>query len=146
VKDRRIVFIGSNRDATKFRGAKTRIIDLGGPLVPGLTDSHCHIFGIGEREMTLNLEKTNTRDDFLAKVKARIAQTSLGIPSNPSRASRRYEFLPSGLPTPRSKKTTRAQRSNRFDGPRRTDSNGTSDLRDARELRAASIPLVLRIG
>jgi Predicted metal-dependent hydrolase with the TIM-barrel fold len=80
VKDQRIVFVGSNRDATKFRGTKTRIIDLGDPLVPGLIDSHRHIFGIGEREMTLNLEWTNTRDDFLAKVKARIAQTSLGHP------------------------------------------------------------------
>ncbi len=44
-------------------------------VVPGLTDSHCHIFGIGERELTLNLEGTNTLEDFLAKVKARVAQT-----------------------------------------------------------------------
>ena len=46
--------------------------------MPGLTDSHCHIFGIGEREMKLNLEGTNTREDFLAKVKARVAQTEPG--------------------------------------------------------------------
>ncbi len=77
VKDRRIVFVGSNQDATKFRGAKTRIIDLGGQtVVPGMTDSHCHIFGIGEREMNLNLEGTKTREDFLARVKARVTQTS----------------------------------------------------------------------
>jgi predicted amidohydrolase YtcJ len=79
VKDQRIVFVGSNQDATKFRGAKTRIIDLGGhTVVPGMTDSHCHIFGIGEREMNLNLEGTNTRKDFLAKVKERVAQTEPG--------------------------------------------------------------------
>ena len=43
-----------------------RTIDLGGKtVVPGLTDSHCHIFGIGERELTLNLEGTNTLEDFL---------------------------------------------------------------------------------
>src|SRR5437016_9668721 len=53
-----------------------RAIDLHGySVVPGLTDSHCHIFGIGERELTLNLEGTNTLEDFLAKVKARGAQT-----------------------------------------------------------------------
>ena len=46
--------------------------------MPGLTDSHCHIFGIGEREMKLNLEGTNTREDFLAKVKERVAQTERG--------------------------------------------------------------------
>jgi len=76
VRDQRIVFVGSNQDARKFRGDKTRIIDLGGKtVVPGFTDSHCHIFGIGEREMKLNLEGTNTREDFLARVKERVAQT-----------------------------------------------------------------------
>jgi predicted amidohydrolase YtcJ len=79
VKDQRIVFVDSNQDAAKFRGAKTRIIDLGGhTVVPGMTDSHCHIFGIGEREMNLNLEGTHTREDFLAKVKERVAKTEPG--------------------------------------------------------------------
>jgi len=77
VKGNRIVFVGSNEDAKKFHAAK--VIDLRGrTLVPGLTDSHCHIFGIGEREMRLNLEGTNTLGDFLNKVKARVAQTSIG--------------------------------------------------------------------
>ena len=77
VKGNRIVFVGSNEDAKKFHAAK--VIDLRRhTLVPGLTDSHCHIFGIGEREMRLNLEGTNTLGDFLNKVKARVAQTSTG--------------------------------------------------------------------
>src|SRR5438105_8026950 len=64
----RIVFVGSNEDAKKFQTPVARTVDLGGKLVvPGLTDSHCHIFGIGERELTLNLEGTNTLEDFLAK-------------------------------------------------------------------------------
>ncbi|PYK61697.1 MAG: amidohydrolase [Verrucomicrobia bacterium] len=72
----RIIFVGTNADAEKFRGDKTHIVDLAGKTVtPGFTDSHCHIFGIGEREMTLNLEGTNTREDFLAKVKERVEQT-----------------------------------------------------------------------
>src|SRR5947207_7479764 len=74
VKGNRIIFIGSNQEAKKFHAAK--VIDLHGhTVVPGLTDSHCHIFGIGEREMRLNLEGTHTREDFLAKVKERVAQT-----------------------------------------------------------------------
>jgi predicted amidohydrolase YtcJ len=77
VKKDRIVFVGSNADAKKFHAART--FDLNGKtVVPGLTDSHCHIFGIGERELTLNLEGTNTLDDFLAKVKTRLAQTPQG--------------------------------------------------------------------
>src|SRR5437868_492463 len=71
----RIIFVGSNPDAEKLRADKTHIVDLAGKTVtPGFTDSHCHIFEIGEREMTLNLEGMNTREDFLAKVKERVAQ------------------------------------------------------------------------
>jgi predicted amidohydrolase YtcJ len=70
----RIVFVGSNEAAKRFRAERTN--DLHGyTVVPGLTDSHLHIFGIGERELTLNLEGTNTLQNFLAKVKARVAQT-----------------------------------------------------------------------
>jgi predicted amidohydrolase YtcJ len=70
----RVIFVGSNADAEKLRADKTRIVDLAGKTVtPGFTDSHCHIFEIGEREMTLNLEGVNTREDFLAKVKKRVA-------------------------------------------------------------------------
>jgi len=76
VKGDRIVFIGSKADAEKFRADKPHIVDLAGKTVtPGFTDSHCHIFGIGEREMTLNLEGTNTREDFLATIKERVART-----------------------------------------------------------------------
>jgi hypothetical protein len=65
----RIVFVGSNANAQKLRTDKTRIVDLAGKTVtPGFTDSHCHIFGIGEREITLNLEGTNTLEDFLQKM------------------------------------------------------------------------------
>jgi predicted amidohydrolase YtcJ len=73
VKGDRIVFVGSNADAKKIGG---RIVDLNGQSVfPGFTDAHCHIFGVGEREMTLNLEGTRTRESFLEKVKERVAQT-----------------------------------------------------------------------
>jgi predicted amidohydrolase YtcJ len=79
VKGNRIAFVGSNEDAKKLANDKTRIVDLRGrTVVPGMTDSHCHIFGIGEREMNLNLEGTNSRQDFLAKLKARVDQTERG--------------------------------------------------------------------
>jgi len=77
VKTNRIVFVGSNEDAKKFHAAK--IIDLRGrTVVPGFTDSHCHIFGIGKREMRLNLEGTNSLEDFLARVKGRVDKTGPG--------------------------------------------------------------------
>jgi predicted amidohydrolase YtcJ len=77
IKTNRIVFVGSNEDAKKFHAAK--IVDLHGrTVVPGFTDSHCHIFGIGEREMRLNLEGTNSLDDFLARVKERVDKMGPG--------------------------------------------------------------------
>src|SRR4051794_37169836 len=79
VQGDRIVFVGSTADAKKNQTAEARTGDLGGKtVVPGLTDSHCHIFGIGQRELSLNLEGTNTLEDFLAKVKERIAKTEPG--------------------------------------------------------------------
>ncbi len=77
VKQGRIVFVGSDEAAKKFHAKRT--IDLHEhTVVPGLTDSHCHIFGIGERELSLNLEGTNTLENFLAKVKDRVAKTVKG--------------------------------------------------------------------
>ena len=79
VRGDRIVFVGSAAEAKAYTGAKTRRVDLRGrTVVPGLTDAHCHIFGIGEREMNLNLEGTNTRENFLAKVEERAAKTEPG--------------------------------------------------------------------
>lgn len=79
VRRGRIVFVGAAADAMAYRGPKTRLVDLGGAVMyPGFTDAHCHLFGVGERELTLNLEGTHTREAFLAAVKARVAQTPKG--------------------------------------------------------------------
>jgi predicted amidohydrolase YtcJ len=70
VKAGRIVLAGTNDEAAKLRGPHTRVLDLHGlTLLPGLTDSHCHIFGIGAREMNPNMEGINSRPDFLATIK-----------------------------------------------------------------------------
>ena len=79
VKGDRIVFVGSTKDALSHKGEKPRTVDLHGmTVVPGLTDAHCHIFGIGEREVNLNLEGTGTREEFLLKVKERLSKTEPG--------------------------------------------------------------------
>jgi predicted amidohydrolase YtcJ len=79
VKGDRIIFVGSNREAQKYVGKTTRVIDLNGKtLLPGLTDAHHHLFGVGFREITLNLEGITSLEDFLAKVKARVDQTQPG--------------------------------------------------------------------
>jgi predicted amidohydrolase YtcJ len=79
VKGDRIVFVGSNEAAQKFVGTNTRVVDLkGNTVLPGFTDSHQHLSGVGQREMTLNLEGTSSLDDLLAKLKARVDQAKPG--------------------------------------------------------------------
>ena len=71
--------VGSNADAQKYEGKGTRTIDLKGETVlPGLTDAHYHLIGVGQREMTLNLEGTTSLEDFLTKVKARVDRAKPG--------------------------------------------------------------------
>ena len=79
VKAGKIIFVGSNNDARAYEGKNTRVVDLrGNTVLPGLTDSHCHLAGIGAREMNLNLEGTTSLDDFLARVKARVDRAKPG--------------------------------------------------------------------
>ena len=79
VKGDRIVFAGSNAEVKKYRGALTRVMDLhGATVLPGMTDAHHHLEGVGFREMTLNLEGINNLQDFLARVKAKVDQAKPG--------------------------------------------------------------------
>ena len=75
VRNGNIVYVGTDAGSAKFAGPATRMIDLQGRFVfPGFVDAHGHFPGIGEREMTLNLEGTRTKEAFLAKVAAAVRQ------------------------------------------------------------------------
>ncbi len=79
LKGERIVFVGSNRDVQRYVGQNTRVVDLhGNTVLPGMTDSHHHLSGVGFREMTLNLEGTTGLEDFLTKVRGRVDQAKPG--------------------------------------------------------------------
>jgi predicted amidohydrolase YtcJ len=79
VKGDRIVFVGTGAAARAYQGAKTKVVDLhGATVLPGMTDAHHHLEGVGFREMTLNLEGITNLPDFLAKVKAKVDQTKPG--------------------------------------------------------------------
>jgi predicted amidohydrolase YtcJ len=74
VRGGRIAFVGSHAGAQKLVGPKTRVIDLeGAALFPGFTDSHAHLDGIGDRELTLNLEGSKSAAEAAARVKAYLA-------------------------------------------------------------------------
>lgn len=77
VVDGKIVFVGSSAEAREL-GAP-QVIDLkGATLFPGFADCHFHLTGVGEREMSLNLEGTPSLDALLAKVKEKVAEAEPG--------------------------------------------------------------------
>src|SRR5436190_6952130 len=71
----RITYVGSGANVRLQSGPNTRVIDLKGTaLFPGFTDAHAHLRGIGERELTLNLEGARSAAEAAARVKAYLAE------------------------------------------------------------------------
>jgi len=79
VKDGRIVFAGSRGEAMEHREGDTELVDLAGAaMYPGFTDAHAHLFGIGMREMTLNLDDVGSIAELKARVEEAVAQAAPG--------------------------------------------------------------------
>src|SRR6185312_659310 len=71
----RIAYVGGKAGAKALVGPKTRVIDLAGAaLFPGFTDSHAHLDGIGDRELTLNLEGSKSAAEVTQRLAAYIAE------------------------------------------------------------------------
>ena len=63
IRDGEILFVGSSADAMLFDGDSTRVVDLGGAtVVPGLVDSHTHVFGLGALLDQVNLVGVDTEE------------------------------------------------------------------------------------
>lgn len=69
-----IAYVGSLAEARKRAPADATKIDLHGEtLLPGLTDSHAHLAGIGNRELSFNLEGTTSVADLKKRLRERAA-------------------------------------------------------------------------
>src|SRR5215469_16839615 len=74
VRGDRISALGSNADAAKWIGPRTKVIDLQGQLgIPGFIEGHGHFTGVGEYRLGLDLREARTWDQIVAQV-ARAAQ------------------------------------------------------------------------
>lgn len=79
VRDGRVQFVGSVREAMLLRGANTRVIDATGKtVIPGMTDAHAHLFGLGEFLRSIDLTDTRSYDEIIARVAAKVGQTPSG--------------------------------------------------------------------
>ncbi len=69
----KVAYAGDRAGADALRGPRTQVIDLrGAAAFPGFTDAHAHLRGIGEREITFNLEGTPSLAALVDSVKARV--------------------------------------------------------------------------
>ena len=67
----KIVFVGSNADAVKYMCGEAQIMDMAGKFVyAGLTDSHQHVEGVGQRPKTLSLFGITTLKETVEAIKA----------------------------------------------------------------------------
>ncbi len=79
VRDGRIAFTGSVREAMALKGANTRMLDLGGrTVIPGMVDAHAHLLGLGQSLQAVNLVGAKSYDEVVARVVARAKNVPAG--------------------------------------------------------------------
>lgn len=79
VRGGRIVFAGDVNGARALAGASTRIVDLAGrTVIPGMTDAHAHVVGLGDKLQSVDLVDTKSYDEVIARVVARAQNTPAG--------------------------------------------------------------------
>lgn len=71
VGDGMIVYAGTMATAIKASRDGAKIIDLGDSVMfPGFTDAHVHLGGVGQRELTLNLDQVRSVEELKASLLA----------------------------------------------------------------------------
>lgn len=71
VGDGLIVYAGTMANAIKVAKGGAKIVDLGDNVMfPGFTDAHVHLAGIGQRELTLNLDQVRSVEELKASLLA----------------------------------------------------------------------------
>jgi predicted amidohydrolase YtcJ len=72
------IIVGTDREALKYRGPKTQVIDLRGQFVtPGFNDNHVH-FASAAQFLEFNIMNVSTQEQFVARVKEVAARLPKG--------------------------------------------------------------------
>ncbi len=79
VRGDRIAALGSDADAARWIGPRTRVIDLHGMLaIPGFIEGHGHFTGVGEFRMGLDLREARTWDAIVEQVARAVQRAKPG--------------------------------------------------------------------
>ena len=72
VRDGRILFAGSDREAVALRGPRTQVINgAGRTVIPGMVDAHAHLLGLGTSLRNVQLAGSRSYDEVIARTVAR---------------------------------------------------------------------------
>jgi predicted amidohydrolase YtcJ len=78
-RDGEILFVGTTREALEFQGDETRVVDLAGAtVIPGLVDSHTHVYGLGQKLDAIDLTDVPTEEEAVALVAEKARTTPAG--------------------------------------------------------------------
>lgn len=70
VRGNRILFVGSDAEARALARPSATVIDLrGATVVPGFTDAHAHLLGLGTTLQRVNLAGSTSYEDVVARVR-----------------------------------------------------------------------------
>lgn len=79
IRGGRIAYLGPDAGAERFRGPKTRLIDLAGRTVtPGLIDAHSHLAGLGQALEQVDLTAAPTYEEVIRRVREAAAKVPKG--------------------------------------------------------------------
>lgn len=74
-----ISFVGSTAEVEAWRGPETAVLDVAGAtLLPGLVDSHTHVFNLGAALQRVNLTDVGTEAEAVARVVERARHVPRG--------------------------------------------------------------------
>ena len=77
----RLLFVGSTVEAMALKGPATQMVDAGGrTIIPGMTDAHAHLYGLGLTLQQVDLTGTRSYDEVIARVVAKAATVPKGTP------------------------------------------------------------------
>ena len=79
IRGGRVVFVGDRAGARALTGANTRTLDLQGrTVIPGMTDAHAHVTGLGQSLLNVDLTGTTSYQQVIDRVIERARNTPKG--------------------------------------------------------------------
>lgn len=79
IRGNRIEFTGTEKEAKKYIGENTEVINLEGKtMTPGFIEGHGHFMGVGYNELNLDLMYVKSYEELVAKVKEAVGKAQPG--------------------------------------------------------------------